>query len=63
MAWYQVVLIFGDTIFLTILLDRPAVTRLETKFEDDVYFSFYIRSICAQNGYTSCCNESVSDET
>ena len=62
MAWYHVVLIFGDTCFLMISLDRPAATRLGTEFEDDVCFSFYIRSFCAQSGYTSCCNEHVSGE-
>ena len=51
MAWYQVVLIFGDTFFLMISFDRPAVTRLGTEFEDDICFSFW-----------SCCNEYVSGD-
>ena len=47
LAWYKVVPIFCDT---SILLDRPAITRLRTESEDDVFFVLHTTTLCQEWG-------------
>ena len=62
MAWYQMVLIFGDTYFLRYYstgLRFPDLRR-SPKITFGFHAIFY-QSV-PEIGYTSRCNESVSDE-